>query len=90
MRKKNGAYKKWLQSLTPEAKYEYLRVKRKARDAVKKTKNDEWVKLGKKLQSDFRQNQSRFWTRVKSRMKGRSEAGKLCGDNGQVISDEKR
>ena len=75
MRKKK-AYKKWIQLQTPESKDEYLKAKREARDAVRKAKNEEWVKLG------------RFWAKVKSRMKGRSEVGKLCDVHGQVKCDE--
>ena len=50
MRKKTGAYKRWIQVQTSESRDEYLRAKRVARDAVRKAKNEEWVKLGESLQ----------------------------------------
>ena len=75
MRKKR-AYKKWIQLQTPKSKDEYLKAKREARDAARKARSKEWVKLG------------RFWATVKSRTKDRSEVGKLCDVNGQVKCDE--
>ena len=43
-----------------------------------------WVKLkpGKSLQNDFRQNQTRFWARMRTNVKGRPEAGRVCDDDG--------
>ena len=53
MMKKKRAYNNWVQYCN-----EYFRAKREVRDAVRKAKNDEWVKLGKEeLQSHFRQGQ---------------------------------
>ena len=46
VRKKKRAYKKLIQLQTTESKDEYLKAKREARDAVRKAKNKEWVKLG--------------------------------------------
>ena len=60
VRKKKGAYKRWIQVQTSESRDEYLRAKRKARDSVRKAKNEEWVELGEALQNDFSQNQRRF------------------------------
>ncbi len=75
VRKKKGAYKRWIQVQTSESRDEYLRAKREARDAVRKAKNEEWVNLGKSLQNDFSQNQRRFWARVRMSVKGRPEVG---------------
>ncbi len=73
---------------TSESRDEYLRAKREVRDAVRKAKNEEWVKLGELLQSDFSQNQRRFWARVRTSVKGRPEVGRVCDDDGQLICEE--
>ena len=88
VRKKKGAYKRWIQVQTSESRDEYLRAKREARDAVRKAKNEEWVKLGESLQNDFSQNQRSFWARVRTSVKGRPEVGRVCDNNGQVICEE--
>ena len=72
VREKKGAYKRWIQVQTSESREEYLRAKRDLKDAVRKAKNEEWIKLGDSLQA-----------RVRMSVKGRPEVGRICDDNGQ-------
>ena len=48
-------------------------TKMEGKDAARKAKSEEWVKLGESLQNDFRLNQIRFWARVKTNVKERPE-----------------
>ena len=86
--KEKGAYKRWIQVQTPESRDEYLSTKRGVRDAVRKAKNEEWVKLGESLQADFSQNQRRFWARVRMSVKGNPGVGRVYGDDSHLICEE--
>ena len=43
-------YKRWIEVQTSESRDEYLMTKREGKDAVRKAKSEEWVKLGEYLQ----------------------------------------
>ena len=49
IRKKRMAYKRWLQVKTEEAGEMYLEAKKKAKQVVRKAKNEEWIKFGESL-----------------------------------------
>ena len=72
-----------------EVKEEYLKAKRAASHAVRNAKNEEWKKIGETLQGDFQHNQRRFWAKIRARMKGNNEVGRVCDKSGQVLCDEK-
>ena len=44
--------------------------------------------VGRSLQSDFQNNQRRFWRRVRAPKRGSQEVDKICDGNGQVIGEE--
>ena len=89
VKKKKVVYIVWLQQKTSEAREEYHRAKRQAQRVVRKAQNEEWVELGKSLQDEFQRNQRSFWRRVMNRSE-RTEAGKVCDENGEVIADGDR
>ena len=88
VRKKKVAYMMWLQRKTLEAKDEYHRAKKEAKRVVRIAQNEEWMELGRSLQSDFQNNQRRFWRRVRAPKRGSQEVDKICDGNGQVIGEE--
>ena len=51
--------------------------------------NEEWLEMGKSLQTNFHRNQKRFWKRVTNKNESR-ELGAMCDENGVVIADEER
>ena len=46
-------YVVWLRKETSEAKEEYLKAKREARRVVRNVLNEEWLEMGKSLQTIF-------------------------------------
>ena len=88
IRKKEMAYKRWLQVKTEEAKEMYLEAKKEAKQVVRKAKNEEWIKFGESLQVDFVKNQRNLWGKIRGTVKGSHEAGRVCDENGQVICEE--
>ena len=42
----------------------YNKAKLVAKNAVRRTKNEEWIKLGRELEKDASSNQQRFWAKV--------------------------
>ena len=46
-------YVVWLQKKTSEAKEEYFKAKREARRVVRNALNEEWLEMGKSLQTIF-------------------------------------
>ena len=85
VRKKKVAYMMWLQRKTSEAKDEYHRAKKEAKRVVRIAQNEEWMELGRSLQSDFQNNQCRI---VMAPKRGSQEVDKICDGNGQVIGEE--
>ena len=47
----------WLHKRTSKGKEEYLKTKREARRVVRNVLNEEWLEMGKSLQTDFQRNQ---------------------------------
>ena len=48
-------YVVWLRKETSETKEEYLKAKREARRVVRNVLNEEWLEMGKSLQTIFRE-----------------------------------
>ena len=79
----------WLCKKTSKGKEEYLKAKREARRVVRNVLNEEWLEMGKSLQTNFHRNQKRFWKRVTNKNESR-ELGAICDENGVVIANEER
>ena len=62
--KEKVMYKRLLDAGTVEAKQMYNKAKLVAKNAVRRAKNEEWVKLGRELEKDASSNQQRFWAKV--------------------------
>ena len=85
VKSKKEAYKRWLQVKSTEAKKEYLKAERATSTAVRNAKNEDWKRIGETLQGDFQHNQRRFWAKIRARMKGNNEVGRICDKSGQVL-----
>ena len=48
-------YVVWLRKETSETKEEYLKAKRESRRVVRNVLNEEWLEVGKSLQTIFRE-----------------------------------
>ena len=64
VRNKKVMYKRLLDTGTVEAKQMYNKAKLVAKNAVRRANNEEWVKLGRKLEKNASSNQQRFWAKV--------------------------
>ena len=77
---------KRIQKRRPDDEYHW--AKKEAKRVVRIAQNKEWMELGRSLQSDFQNNQRRFWRRVRAPKRGSQVVDKICDGNGQVIGEE--
>ena len=81
VREKKMLYRKLLDTGTKEAKQMYNEAKLEARKVVRKTKNEEWVQLGKELEKDAKKYQRRFWTRVNGSKRAKESMARIYDKN---------
>ena len=64
MRKKKLMHRRLLNTGTEDARRHYNEAKVEAKRVVRRSKNEEWVQLERKLEKDACGDQQRFWARV--------------------------
>ena len=89
IRRKKMLHKMLLQHYTSERKEEYRKVKVEAKRLVRKAKNEEWAKLGERMEKSLMANQREFWRWIKVSRKGDQGAcNRLNSSTGEIITDE--
>ena len=79
IRKKKWLHQMLLQHCTPEMKEEYWKAKREAKQAVCRAKNEEWVKLGERMEKSLLVNQREFWRWIKDSREGSQDMQQTKG-----------
>ena len=87
VRRKKVMYKRLLDTGTVEAKQMYNKAKLEAKNAVRRAKNEEWVKLGRELEKDASRNQQKFWAKVNGSRRTKEGVTHVYDKNGKVLSE---
>ena len=88
VRRKKLLYKRFLDTGTDEAKRHYNEAKTEAKRAARKTKNEDWMCLGRELEKDACGNQRRFWASVNGNKKERDRMSQICSRDGRILMEE--
>ena len=56
----------YMKSTTPENWEKYVKHRNEANVTVRTEKNKSWEKFGEEIELDYKENQPRFWKRMKA------------------------